>query len=290
MPLIRKYMMLPIIIFILIFASVALVSSQIIPYLLNKFQRPLDKKIAKTEKQLDTMFVQVERKKLIFFYLLPIPVLGMAGFVIFNNLFAAFLGAAAGFALPPVAIKALQARRKARFQSQLLDGILIISSSLKGGLSLLQALEVLVEEMPAPISQEFGLVLRENKIGITLDESLKLLKERINIPELGFLINSILVARETGGDLPRVLGRLTTSIRDSQKLKENIKTLTLQGRLQGFIMSCLPFVFLASVLSFNRSHFDIMLQTDIGRALLFAAAILQALGIFLIHKFSMLKI
>lgn len=236
------------------------------------------------------MFMQVEKKKLILFYTLPSPVLGIAGFIIFNNLFFAFLGAAAGFAFPHLLIKILEARRKARFQAQLLDGILIISSSLKGGLSLLQAIEVLVEELPAPIAQEFGLVLRENKIGITLDESLKRLNERFNIPELGFLINSILVAKETGGDLPKVLARLTISIRDSYKLKENIKTLTLQGRLQGAIMSVLPFIFLAGVLSFNRSHFDIMLQTDIGRTLLFAAGILQALGIILIRKFSILKL
>ncbi len=280
----------PVIIFILVFASIALVSSQIIPFLLNKFQRPLDKKIVQTERQLDTMFVQVEKKKLILLYTLPSPILGIAGLIIFRNLFFALLGALAGFAFPPILIRILQARRKARFQAQLLDGILILSSSLKGGLSLLQAMEVLVEEMPAPISQEFGLVLRENKIGITLEESLKRLNERLNINELGFLVNSILVAKETGGDLPKVLGRLTVSIRDSQKLRENIKTLTLQGRLQGIIMSVLPFIFLGGVLSFSHGHFDIMLQTDTGRMLLFIAAILQMLGIFLIRKFSTLKL
>lgn len=200
------------------------------------------------------------------------------------------MGITLGLALPSLVIKRLQQQRKARFQAQLIDGVQLISSSLKGGLSLLQAIEVLVEELPAPISQEFGLVLRENKMGITLDESLKRINERVNIEELGLLVNSILVAKETGGDLTKVLSRLSTTIRDNRKLKESIKTLTLQGRMQGIIMLVLPFFFIAGVLSINRNHFNIMLETEQGRMLLMLAVILQAVGMLLIRKFSTIKI
>lgn len=195
-----------------------------------------------------------------------------------------------GSILPALIIKTMENKRKEKFAGQLVDGLMVISSALKGGLSLLQAIEVLVEEMPAPISQEFGLILRENKIGLTLDESLRRLNDRLKLEELGLMINSVLVARETGGDLTKVFSRLATTIRDNRKLKENIRTLTLQGRLQGIIMSALPFIFVWWVMTFNKEHFDIMLGTEKGRMLLFVAAGLQAVGMVLIRKFSIIKI
>ena len=72
--------------------------------------------------------------------------------------------------------------------------------------------------------------------------------------------------------------------------KEEIKTLTFQGRLQGIIMLTLPVVFVWVVFSFNRNHFDIMLSTEIGRVLIIAAILLDIVGIFLIVKFSKLKV
>jgi tight adherence protein B len=194
-----------------------------------------------------------------------------------------------GLFLPTFIINTMKAQRKQRMQSQLVDALMILSSSLKGGLSLLQAIEVLVEESNPPLSQEFGLVLRENKMGVSLEESLKRLNERVEIEEVRLLTNSILVSRETGGDLTKVLSRLSTTIRDNRKLKDTIRTLTLQGRLQGFIMSVLPFFFVTAVISFNRNHFDIMFESEEGRTLIFLAVGMQAVGLILIQRFSKAK-
>jgi tight adherence protein B len=173
---------------------------------------------------------------------------------------------------------------------QLLDAINMLASCLKGGLSLLQGFEVLVEEMPVPINQELGLVVRENKMGISLEESLIRLNKRMNLEELGLVVNALLVARETGGELTKVFSRLSVTIRDNHKLKENIKTLTLQGRLQGYIMSFLPIVFVAWVLSVDKHHFDIMMKSDMGRLLLVIAVVMQICGMILIRIFSIIKI
>ena len=192
--------------------------------------------------------------------------------------------------VPLLGLRVMAMQRRAKLESQLVDAVMILSSSLKGGLSLVQSIEVLVEEMGAPISQEFGVILRENKMGITLEESLTRLHERLKIEELTYLVGSLLVARETGGDLTKVLSRLATTIRDNRRLKDSIKTLTLQGKLQGIIMSALPFFFVAWVLSFNKGHFDIMFSTEIGRMLLIAALFLQIIGMFLIKIFSTIRI
>jgi tight adherence protein B len=283
-------MVLKLSILILAFSSIGLLSTQLIPLFLEKFQRPLEKKVGESEKQLDTMFVHIEKNKLLLMHILPPLLLGAFGLIFFQSLIFLFIGIGIGFALPTLIIKRLQAQRKIWFQAQLIDGVQLLSSSLKAGLSLIQAIEVLVEELPPPISQEFGLVLRENKMGITLDESLKRLNERMHIEELGLLVNSILVAKETGGDLTKVFSRLSTTIRDNRKLKENIKTLTMQGRMQGAIMSVLPFVFIVGVLGMNRNHFDILLNSEQGRMLLIIAVVLQAVGMILIRKFSTINV
>lgn len=277
-------------IFGLIAASIILIGSQLLPIFLQRASKLHAQKVVETEKQLDKMFIEINRQKLLLWYAVTPLIMGIIGFLLLRSLGLALLAGAVSFIFPSLIIGNLKAKRRMRFQSQLSDGIMVLSSSLKGGLSLMQAMEVVVEEMPVPFSQEFGLVLRENKIGVPLEQSLKHLHERMHFEELDLVINSILVSKETGGDLTKVLARLSVTLRDNRKLKENIKTLTLQGRLQGIIMSILPFFFVVWVVSFNRNHFDIMLNSESGRILLIIAACLQLVGIFLIHKFSKIDI
>jgi len=274
----------------LIAAAIILIGSQLLPIFLQRATNLQTKKVVETEKQLDKIFIEVNRQNLVLWYTITPLVIGLSAFFILRSLGASLLAGLASFILPSIIIKNLREHRRSRFQSQLLDGIMVISSSLKGGLSLMQAIEVVVEEIPAPFSQEFGLVLRENKIGVPLEESLKHLHDRMRLEELDLVINSILVSKETGGDLTKVLARLSVTLRDNRKLKESIKTLTIQGKLQGIIMSFLPFIFVAWVLSFNRSHFDIMLSSETGRTLLITAGGLQLVGMFLIHKFSKIDV
>lgn len=272
------------------FASVYLLAYQIIPLLTNKLHSVQAKKVSLAEQQLDAMFMPIKREKLFLYYTLGPLIAGGITFFFFNNIVIALAIGLVTSILPALIIKIMDHRRKQKFLGQLVDGLMVISSALKGGLSLLQAIEVLVEEMPPPISQEFGLILRENKIGLTLEESLRRLNERLKLEELGLMINSVLVARETGGDLTKVFSRLANTIRDNRKLKDNIQTLTLQGRLQGIIMSILPFIFVWWVMSFNKEHFDIMLNTEKGRTLLIIAIVLQTVGMFFIRKFSIIRV
>lgn len=277
---------------LLVGASICLIAMVVIPLLEERRKTWHVKQEQIIEKRLDNMFYYEKSPKEIIrlYYILP-PVLGILGLVFFQSPIFLLTGGIIGLFIPNLILRMRDKKRRQGFDNQLLDAIMILSSSLKGGLSLLQGLEVLVEEMPAPMNQEIGLVLRENKMGITVDDSLKNLNKRMNnIEELSLVINSILVARETGGDLIKVFSRLSTTIRDNRKLKDSIKTLTLQGRLQGVIMSVLPFLFIWWVLTFNRHHFDYMLQSETGKTLLIAAIILQIVGMFLIRKFSTIRI
>jgi tight adherence protein B len=282
--------LLKVFILLLSFGSVYLLALLIIPLLTERLHKSQEKNVTRAEKQLDEMFLPVKTEKIFLYYTLTPLALGAGAFILSSSIPVALGAGFIGSVIPALVLRIMDHRRKEKFARQLVDGLMVISSALKGGLSLLQAVEVLVEEMPPPISQEFGLILRENKIGLTLEESLKRMNGRLKLEELGLMINSVLVSRETGGDLTKVFSRLSTTIRDNRKLKENIQTLTLQGRLQGVIMSILPFVFVWWVMTFNKAHFDILLSTEKGRILLLIAIALQTVGVFLIRKFSIIRV
>jgi tight adherence protein B len=187
-------------------------------------------------------------------------------------------------------ISMMERKRKNKIDEQLIESLVVLSGGLKAGLSLLQAFEVVAEDMPSPISQEIAHVLKEVKMGVLLEDSLRKWSNRLHSRELSLIINSIAVAQVTGGDLVKVFNRLVTTLWNSRKLQENIKTLTLQGRMQGMILSLLPFLFAWWVLAFNKNYFKVMLESEKGRLLLVAAVVLQFVGLFLIRKFSRIKI
>ena len=178
------------------------------------------------------------------------------------------------------------ANRKRRFNDQLVDALMIMSSSFRGGLSLIQAIEAVVEEMPDPLSHEFAMVLNENKMGVSLEDSLGHLYKRIPSAALQQTQTAILLARETGGNLPIIFSRIVTTIREHKKIQENIVTLTLQGKIQGIVMSALPIGFVLMVNTTNPEFFRTMLTTEIGRIILIIAAIMWVCGAFLIWQIS----
>ena len=276
---------------ILILCSVALISLSILPFFMQRIESWRASKEVIVAQHMDQMFYYDRSPKSIvqLYFILPI-ILGVAGYFFTRSSIAVLVGVTIGVVIPNFILKMRFARRKQKFNNQILDTINMLSSCLKGGLSLLQGFEVLVEEMPAPMNQEIGLVVRENKMGVPLEESLVRLNKRMDLEELNLVVNALLISRETGGELTKVFSRLSTTIRDNRKLKESIKTLTLQGRMQGAIMSFLPILFVLWVLSVNKHHFDIMMQNEIGRGLLILAVVLQVVGMFLIRKFSTIKI
>jgi tight adherence protein B len=279
-----------IIILIFVFISVFLTVFGIIPFALDRYKRIQEKKVEKATKKLDELYVEIQRKKLSFLFFLAPIVLFVIAFIFTQNLFIGAGAGILGFAIPNLVIAYMERRRKQKIDEQLIESLVVLSGGLKAGLSLLQAFEVLAEDMPPPLSQEISHVLKEVRIGVSLEDSLRKWSNRLRSRELSLIVNSIAVAQVTGGDLVKVFNRLVTTLRNSRKLQENVKTLTLQGKMQGLILSILPFLFAWWVLAFNRNYFKVMLESEKGRSLLLAAVVLQVIGLFLIRKFSKVKI
>jgi tight adherence protein B len=285
--------MILIAIFVLIFLSMYMLSDYLIehsiPFLISSYDKIQSKRTGKIKAQLEDSFVFWEEKRMMLVYLSPVIFAGI-GFILVHHILSAALGFLIGVAFPAIMVKVAYQKRMKKFRNQLVDGLTMLSSSLKAGLSFIQAIEVLCEEMPAPISQEFKLILKENKWGMSLEESLIKLRKRVPLEEANLLVSSILIARESGGELPKVLSRLTSTIRDNIKLQEKIATFTLQGRLQGLIMVFLPIGFSYFVYKQNPDHFVVMWQTSIGRLFVMIAVVLEIVGAIVVKKVSTIRI
>jgi tight adherence protein B len=277
-----------ILIYLLVIGAVLTIGHFIVGIAVTVWQKWQERHVQKLSSTLDDSFIFMEKQKLILVTSAPI-ILGLTGLLLVGNVVGAAIGFLLGLAAPAVFTSMARQRRIAQFQSQLVDTLMIFASSLKGGLSFVQALEVLCEEMPAPTSQEFGLVLKENRLGVSLEDSLNDLRNRMPLEEVNLIVSSILVAKETGGELTRVFSRLVETIRSNIKLKEKVNTLTLQGRLQGIIMSLMPLGFAIFIHRQNPDHFSIMFETGLGRNLLIGAVVLWFVGIFVIKKVSAYK-
>lgn len=277
-------------IFIFLFSSIGILGYQLVPVLWDRFYTWRVHGIAMQKTRLKEMFLDMDPQKLFVLNVASPLLVGLIGLLVTRSLMGLLVGLGVGFAIPVLIVKNLVLARKAKFCAQITDGLMILSSCLKGGLSLLQSIEALVEELPSPISQEFGLILRENKMGIALEESFENLNKRMPSEELNLLTTAILVARETGGDITLLFGRLIATIRAKIKLGDSVKTLSMQGKIQGIVMSGLPIGFAILVVSFNPNYFDIMLSSPLGRGLMVYAVISELVGMYMIRMFSKVNI
>lgn len=275
-----------------IFFTVALTGATVIPVVYDRGFAESLKRQQKLSNTMEQLMPRSEAQRLGRLFVLAPVALGALGFFISPEsirLFGALALAGLGLLLPGIWVRTLKRRTREKFDDQLVDGLMIMSSSFRGGLSLIQAMEAVVEEMPDPIAKGFAMVLGENKMGVSLEDALNHLYNRVPSRAMQQMITSVLLARETGGNLPVIFTRIVTNIRENKKIQQNIDTLTIQGKIQGVVMSLLPVVFFFIIYSANKKLVEHMFYSPLGRGLLVYALVSWLVGAFLIWKISTYK-
>jgi tight adherence protein B len=145
-----------------------------------------------------------------------------------------------GWFLPRMWVARRRSARLQAFDDQLADTIGLMSNSLRSGLSLVQSMEMISRESAPPISEEFQRVVREIGLGIGPQAALQHLVERVDSDDLELLVTAILVQFEVGGNLSRILDSIANTIRERVKLHGEIRTMSAQGRMSGYILSGMP--------------------------------------------------
>lgn len=194
------------------------------------------------------------------------------------------IGFAVGWFFPIVYVIYRRGQRMAKFNDQLLDIITLMSNSLKSGYGFVQSLNLVADESEPPASDEFNRVVRENNLGIPLDQALRNLVGRMESEDLDLLVTAVLIQREIGGNLSEVLDSIGETIRERLRLQGQIQALTAQGKMGGIIISSLPFA-LGGVFSIMRPEMMYNFVTDIrGIAMIVGGVVLQMIGVFFIWQ------
>ena len=233
---------------------------------------------------LDDMFMVIDPRSLFranvaLFLLLPMLVWLVTGMLVL-----AVLTALASAIFPRLAWVVMRNRRQARLVLQLPDALTMRAGSLRAGASLQNALDMVVKENPAPVSQEFSMLLREQRLGLALEDSLRGMAQRLKIEDVDLFVSAMTIAKEVGGNLSEILDRLASTLRAKAVMEGKIRALTSQGKLQGIIVGMLP-IFLAGVLYVMDPAAMMPLFTTLyGWGVMAVVFVLLMLGGFFIRK------
>mgnify|MGYP001772793302 CR=1 FL=1 len=199
-------------------------------------------------------------------------------------------GMVVGFYLPRLWVKTLQNRRLKAFNSQLPDAITLLANSMRSGYSLLQAMETVAKEMPQPISEEFGRVVYEVGIGLPLQRALNNMVRRVRSDDLDLMATAIIIQHEVGGNLADILDTINETIRERVRILGEIRALTAQQRLTGYIIGFLPIGLTLIIYMINRSYISNLFNDPWGLVMLGIGGFMMVLGFFIIRAITKIEV
>jgi tight adherence protein B len=180
--------------------------------------------------------------------------------------------------------------RLKRFSGQLSDGLELVARALRAGHSLAAGMHVVAEEMPAPIADEFRRVYEEQNLGIPIEDALKNMCDRVPNLDLRFFVTSVLVQRQTGGDLSEILDKIGYVIRERFRILGQVQALTAEGRLSGVILIALPFALFLVMLYIKPDYVEKLWTHPLGIKMSVSALVAQLLGAIVIKKIVNIKV
>ena len=186
--------------------------------------------------------------------------------------------------VPRILFALMRKRRLRRFEEQLPDALMMLAGGMRAGGGLVSSLTQMVAEAPAPLSQEFTLLLREQRLGVTLEQSLNSLARRVPTQTTVLVVSAMRIATETGGSLAETLERTGQTIRSRLQMEGKIAALTAQGKLQAWVVGLLPVVLMLVLNKMEPAAMAMLWETKVGWAVLFVLALLEAMGIYVIRK------
>jgi tight adherence protein B len=208
-----------------------------------------------------------------------------------RNPFVLLIGMLIGFILPRLWLSRRKASRLNAFNKQLPDTVTLLANALRAGSSFLQAVELVVREARPPMSTEFSRVIREVNLGLTFDVALENMVRRVKSEDFDLLATAVTIQHQVGGNLAEILDSIAFTIRERIRIKGEIRTLTAQQRLSGYVVGGLPFGLAAFIFLAAPTFFDPMFQKPpdvigipVGVILIFVAALMMGAGFTVIRR------
>ncbi len=210
--------------------------------------------------------------------------LGLGALLVTRLWWAALAVALVGAWLPYLVVKRKATKRMREFEAQLPGAIDLIGRAIRAGHPLSSGFKMVADETTDPIAGEFRRVFEEQRFGLAFDDTLYSLADRIPLVDVRILNTAILIQREVGGNLAEVLDNLARTIRERFKLRRQLRVITAQGRISGYVLAALPIVLGVVIFLINPSYMSTLFEPGIGRIMVAGAIVLQILGYLWIRK------
>jgi tight adherence protein B len=217
-------------------------------------------------------------------------VLAVVGMAVSPIPILAVLGLPLGFFATAFWVKRRKISRLHKMEAQMVELLQMLSSGLRAGFGLLQALEAAGEQTQAPLQTEIRRTLRDTAMGASVEQALSSLNERVGSADFDIVITAILIQRSVGGNLAEILDNVAHTMRERERIRGEIRTLTSQQRLTGYVIGAIPIGLLVVFMMISPEFTSLLFTDPLGRMMLMAAAVSEVLGFAVIQKIVNIEI
>jgi tight adherence protein B len=239
---------------------------------------------AQAEGGLQDMFIFIDPTTLFYYNVGALVLIPVILWILTDSLVVPVGAAIAITIAPRFVVSYLKKKRLKDFERQLPDALLMVSGGMRAGASLTVAMESMIKEQKPPLSQEFELMVREQRLGVDFDTAMRHMEQRMPMPDFILVVAALRISREIGGNLAEILETLADTLRRKQQMEGKIDALTAQGRMQGLIMTLLPVFLLLALTKLEPEAMAPMFNTLAGWATLAVIAVMEVIGYVAIQK------
>lgn len=237
-----------------------------------------------TQDTLSKLFVFVDSRRLLAANLGALLIVPVVVYLLTSNVVLTVAAVAAALATPRYMLRIMAQRRLEEIERSLPDALAQIAGAMRAGSTLLIAMENMVRETKGPISQEFGMVLKEQRLGVPIEQAMEGLASRVRSENVDLVVAASLVAKDVGGNLAEIFERLSSTLREKIAMEGKIKALTAQGKLQGWVVGMLPVGMILVLSQMEKVAIGAMFNSLAGWIWLGGISVLLLLGMFFIRR------
>lgn len=195
-----------------------------------------------------------------------------------------------GLGFPRWVINFLRKRRQKKFVDEFSNAIDVIVRGVKSGLPVNECLKIIAREAPRPVSDEFHMLTEGLRVGLSLEQALERMHERMPLQEVNFFGIVLMIQQKTGGNLAEALGNLSNVLRGRKLMEGKVKALSAEAKASAYIIGSLPFLVMGAVKLASPDYLDPLFNTQMGNFVLIGAGLWMTTGIFVMKKMTQIKV
>ena len=236
-------------------------------------------------KELHKLFMDITPQEFIVYHIGVMVVSVLMGIVLMGSVaLGAPIGLLVGAMLPRVYLRRQYSKRMEKLNQQVEEAMIYMSNSFRANPALPDAMQDVCNSIGPPISQEFGVMLKEYRLGTPLDTALINMQKRVPARNLQLAVSALLIGRTVGGNIPKILEDIASTIRESYRLERVIDTQTAQGKMQAWVMGAMPAVVVGMFYLMDPELIRPLFETFYGYLIIAVAVVLNIIGVAMILK------